>query len=49
MYDRRVRGCRLAEALLAEASQVVRRRGTVGDVYSALRSLLLAAVNRPMH
>jgi len=41
--------CRLAEAILAEASQVFRRRGTVGDVYSALHSLLLAAVNRPLH
>ena len=31
---------RLAETILAEATRVVRRRGTVGDIYEALRSLI---------
>jgi len=38
----------LAEAILSEATRVVRRRGTVRDIYEVLRSLLLAAVNRPL-
>ena len=38
----------LAEAILSEATRVVGRRGTVRDIYEVLRSLLLAAVNRPL-
>ena len=39
---------RLAEAILAEATRVVRRRGTVVDIYEALHGLLWTAVNRPL-
>ena len=38
----------LVQVTLAEATRVVRRRGTVRDIYEALRGLLLATVNRPL-